>query len=290
MLIVNPNNLASSPSWKEPKERRKDDIKKTLPTILDIVLQPDLFLNATYLPEFSDIGSSILNNKIEDDDYDNYDDGNDEYVIATLDELYDEVNSIYDDLYDTAEPTKPQPNIEDKTKPVTVETTEPNHTKEPRQNDVPLVFPSTVDPLINSPGENEIEESDYREGSGQFEDQRGRDEITIDSTRIEFPRNLDNVQKSLVKDNQNDVDYEYPDIDMPVLNTLEDSKGIVELSDHNRLFPTPPSVNIINDKRVGHVEETCYCPCQCTEKHTNPIPGNNIFTTEDSRTSSYTTR
>ena len=101
-----------------------------------------------------------------------------------------------------------------------------------------------------------------------------------------------------------------PEIDMPIIEPKGDRKENVEVSDHNRLFPNSPSLQIRTDtgrdelggedmqstfetmmksSKENKNANTCYCPCQCTNKHTNQIIDTNGYTTEDSRTSSYTT-
>ena len=113
--------MIKSPELTELNQPEKEDAKKKMPTILDIVLRPDLFLNASFLtendlPKGTDIIHHLLNNEIKDEDYyqEDYflDSENKEYVVATLDELYDEVNELYDEYNDNAEPMKPQQNSE----------------------------------------------------------------------------------------------------------------------------------------------------------------------------------
>ena len=143
LLIVDGKNLATSPGLKELNEIEKDDVKKKLPTILDIVLRPELFVNATYLPESESGKKRIISNDIKDED-EYYDDAEDEdYVIATLDELYNEVEYIYDELYDNAEPIKPQHLIKDKPtpKPVLVETLDKDESSNESKDAV--IFPSS---------------------------------------------------------------------------------------------------------------------------------------------------
>ena len=74
VLIVDGENLVQSPHLKEVNEVEKDDVKKKLPTILDIVLRPELFDNATYLSEGVDGRKRIISNEIKDEE-DYYDDG-----------------------------------------------------------------------------------------------------------------------------------------------------------------------------------------------------------------------
>ena len=306
MLIVDGKNLVTSPSLKELNEVEKDDVKKTLPTILDIVLRPELFVNATYLSEGESVKNRIISNEIKDED-DYYDDTKDEdYVIATLDELYNEVEDIYDELYDNAEPIKPQNLVKDKPtpKPVLVETLDEDESS--KEDEDAVIFPSPEDTTDKTTLEYaDVDGSEFLEGSGMAKDKENI-EVQSDSTRIEFPRTLDIAQN----DKENDVDYDYPDMDMPVANALKNADGSIELSPHNRLFPMPsmPSIiqnedddinRLINQQIIprNKLHETgpdldggkCYCPCKCTEQHSGPITDNTQITTESSRTSAHTT-
>ena len=308
VLIVDGKNLFPSPELKESTGIEKEDMKKKLPTILDIILRPEVFLNATYLPEGSGTRIRLSSNEIKDEDYYHYDSEDEDYVIATLDELYDEVNDIYDELYDTAKPMKLQQNKNDKStpKPLVVQPTNINNANEPGKDTI--VFPVSQDNLDTpNSGMGEIEELDLGDG---IVNGKGRENTVFptDSTRIEFPRTLDKSKSSIVA---NEIDNDYTVMDMPVPNALRDVDINVELSPHNRLFPMKPTStsrkqvvtgqgNIDDNQSVFRANthtsvtendgETCYCPCQCTQKHTDPIADSTELTTETSRTSPHTTR
>ena len=301
VLIVDGENLVQSPHLKEVDEVEKEDVKKKLPTILDIVLRPELFDNATYLSEGVDGRKRIISNEIKDEE-DYYDDADDEdYVIATLDELYNEVEEIYDELYDNAEPVKPQDIVKGKStsKPTILE---PSGEKEKsKSGEDSVLFPSSKATDDTSNLDNlESEEKEFHEGSGAAE---GDDDIEAqtDSTRIEFPRTLDIMQDDI----ENDVDYDYPVMDIPMSNALKGAVSSKVLSPHNRLFPMPsPTSQIeIDEMNIQKIaprnnlrandpdsdERKCYCPCKCTEEHSGPTSENNVITTESSRTSAHTT-
>ena len=301
MLIVDGENLVQSPHLKEVTEIEKDDVKKKLPTILDIVLRPELFDNATFLSEGVDGKKGIISNEIKDEE-DYYDDTDDEdYVIATLDELYNEVEEIYDELYDNAEPVKPQDITKSKTtlKPSLLEPS--GEEEKSKLGEDSVLFPSSKATDDKSNLDNfDSEENEFVEGSGNAE---GDDDIEAqtDSTRIEFPRTLDIIKE----DFENDVDNDYPEMDIPVSNTLKGAVDSIQLSPHNRLFPMPSptsqiKIDMVNIQQIASrnklrtndpdaEERKCYCPCKCTEEHTGPISENNVITTESSRTSAHTT-
>ena len=279
-------------------------MKKSLPTILDIVLRPEVFLNASFLTESTATKNRILTNDIPDEDYYNDDVEDKEYVIATLDELYDQVNDIYDELYDNAEPTQLQNNNGNK---LTITPTESENGKtddstDTKKDDIPFVFPQVKSNLNVA----EIEELEYVEGSGQ----NGKEQTVFPtkSTRIEFPRTLDNFKPNVETD-QNNLDNDYPDMDMPVSNALKDVEVKIEVSHHNRLFPTPPATgtNIKEGLDYDDVEQasfrnnlitpksdndgdTCFCPCKCTKSHQDSSANVNLDTIENSRTSPQTPR
>ena len=279
-------------------------MKKSLPTILDIVLRPEVFLNASFLTESTATKNRILTNDIPDEDYYNDDVEDKEYVIATLDELYDQVNDIYDELYDNAEPTQLQNNNGNKPtiKPTESENGKTNDSTDTKKDDIPFVFPQVKSTLNVA----EIEELEYVEGSGQ-----NRQEQTVfptKSTRIEFPRTLDNFKPNVETD-QNNLDNDYPDMDMPVSNALKDVEVKIEVSHHNRLFPTPPATGTNTKEGLDYDDveqasfrnnlitpksdtdgDTCFCPCKCTESHQESSANVNLDTIENSRTSPQTTR
>ena len=300
-MIIDGKNLAQSSILKELNEGEKEDAKKKLPTILDIVLRPELFNNATYLSEGVDGQKRIISNEIKDED-DYYDDADhDDLLIATLDELYNEVEDIYDELYDNAEPVRPQNLVKDKPT-----ATPSDEVEKPTSNKDAVIFPSLEVTMENSGLEyDDSEGRDFHEGSGTIDDNEDGQTKT-DSTRIEFPRTLGIMNEDTGKD----VDYEYPEMDMPVPSPLKDMSGSIELSPHNRLFPMPSPPSQIkneidaNEDEINQVisqrnnlnvngphqnENKCFCPCKCTEEHSGPIMDDNIITTESSRTSAMTT-
>ena len=300
-MIVDGKNLDQSSTLKKLNEVEKEDVKKKLPTVLDIVLRPELFENATYLSEGIDGQKRIISNEIKDED-DYYDDADhDDLLIATLDELYNEVEDIYDELYDNAEPVKPQNLVKDKPKATPSDEVE----KSTSSKDA-VIFPSSEVTTENSGLEyDDSEGRDFHEGSGIIDDNEDIQTKT-DSTRIEFPRTLGVMKEVTGKD----VDYDYPEMDMPVSSPLKDMSGSIELLPHNRLFPmpSPPSKieneievnkdeinqvisprNNLNVNSPDQNENKCFCPCKCTEEHSGPIIEDNIITTESSRTSAMTT-
>ena len=313
--------MIESPELTELNQTEKEDAKKKMPTILDIVLRPDLFLNASFLtkndlPKGTDIIHHLLNNEIKDEDYyqEDYflDSENKEYVVATLDELYDEVNELYDEYNDNAEPMKPQQNSEEipVTSSTIMDASVVENMRKIDRNESSFIFPSPEEPQDRTvPELKEIEEFEH---SGDGADQREESSGTpIDSTRIEFPRALDTMDESAQPTvEKSSEDKEYLDIDpIPVPNALKGNEETIELSPHNRLFPKPSdpvtessqeitpidrneaSVEIITTfppLRVDNDGETCYCPCQCTQEHTDAIQEKNLPAIKISRTSSDT--
>ena len=313
--------MIKSPELTELNQPEKEDAKKKMPTILDIVLRPDLFLNASFLtendlPKGTDIIHHLLNNEIKDEDYyqEDYflDSENKEYVVATLDELYDEVNELYDEYNDNAEPMKPQQNSEEipVTSSTIMDASVVDNMGKINRNESSFIFPSPEEPQGRTvPELKEIEEFEHSgDGVDQGEESSG---TLIDSTRIEFPRALETMDESAQPTSEkSSEDKEYPDIDpIPVPNALKSSEETIELSPHNRLFPKPSAPVTESSKESAHTDrneasleaistfpplrvdndgETCYCPCQCTQEHTGAIQEKNLPAIKISRTSSDT--
>ena len=139
--------------------------------------------------------SISISNEIKDEE-DYYDDADDEdYVIATLDELYNEVEEIYDELYDNAEPVKPQDITKSKStlKPSLLEPS--GEEEKSKLGEDSVLFPSSKATDDKSNLDNfDSEVNEFVEGSGNAE---GDDDIEAqtDSTRIEFPRTLDIIKE-----------------------------------------------------------------------------------------------